>query len=89
MHRRKGGQIDRRSREDVPSFRVPPLRDETVSQRKAYRHGSGMLRAVRPLADRDGAAERGDGIVEFSFARLRLAERLPHGSGAIDFRPGA
>jgi hypothetical protein len=56
------GQINRRRREDVASFRVASFRDETFGERKAYRQSSGMLRAVRALADLDGAAQRVNGI---------------------------
>lgn len=65
VYRGKRAQINRRSREDVASFRVAAFCDETFGERKACRHSSGMLRAVRPLADRDGALQRGNGIFNF------------------------
>ena len=62
VYRGERGKINRRSGKNVASFRVASFRNETFGERKARRQSGGMPRAVRPLADRDGALQRGNGI---------------------------
>ena len=89
VYRGERGKINRRSGKNVASFRVASFRDDTFGERHAYRYGCRMSRTVRALAGRSGALQRGNGIVQFSFARIGIAERLPDGGRAVRFGRGA
>src|SRR5580704_10504316 len=64
MHGGESGQIDGRNRKEGPSLRVASFRDDTFGERHAYRYGCRMSRTVRALAGRNGALQRGNGIVQ-------------------------